>query len=362
MESLLDEIREKYPFVKIWAFESSNRIELQKIEIPFEHRGKGIGTDIIKRLQKYAQLVGKPIVLRPEAERGRKKDLERFYKGLGFVNNRGRNMDYSLSRTMYWRFKEWLCLSEGLKIIHIDPEEDWEYGDQAYQIARMVNIRPSRNKNPTIIALNDKEEVIGAAFTSWEDDHDASSQAREPIARWDFDIVVHPSWQGYEMVGMKLIRQAELERKNLEFQYDQKAYTRTWVVNPRLARILQTPRYGYTADSEYEDGSAHLTKYEGVISGVFWKQEGQGDKFVIRRSDGRYYSPTQNTNWRWHKDIRQAYIYHASRLPHVKQELESIHRDNWKYDKKTLENEIFAVVFIGDSKYEGVISGGYNEF
>lgn len=270
MESLLNNIREEYPFVKIWAFESSNRIELQQIEIPFEHRGRGIGSEIIKRLQKYAHSVGKPIVLRPKAERGRKRDLERFYKRLGFVDNKGRNMDYTLSspmsRTMYWRFKEWLCLAEGLKIIHIDPEEDWEYGDQAYQIAKMVNIRPSRNKNPTIIALNDKEEVIGAAFTAWENDEDASSQAGEPIAQWDFDVVVHPSWQGYEMVGMKLIRQAELERKNLESQYGQKAYTRTWVVNPRLARVLQTPRYGYTADSEYEDGSAHLTKYEGVIS------------------------------------------------------------------------------------------------
>lgn len=158
-------------------------------------------------------------------------------------------------------FKEWFILSEGLRIIHIDPEEDWEYGDQAYQIANMVKIRPSRNKSPTIIALNDKEEVIGAAFTSWENDEDASSEAGEPIAQWDFDVVVHPSWQGYEMVGMKLIRQAEAERKNMESQYGQKAYTRTWVVNPRLAKVLQTPRYGYEADSEYSDGSAHLRKW-----------------------------------------------------------------------------------------------------
>lgn len=64
---------------------------------------------------------------------------------------------------MVMKFKEWFLLSEGLQIIHIDPEEDWDYGEQAYQIAKMVNIRPSRNKNPTIIALNDKSEVIGVA-------------------------------------------------------------------------------------------------------------------------------------------------------------------------------------------------------
>lgn len=159
-------------------------------------------------------------------------------------------------------FKNWLTLNEGLKIIHIDPEEDWEMADQAYQIAKLVNIRPFSNKNPTIIALNDKDDVIGAAFTSWEDDHDMTQQAGEPVAHWDFDVVVHPQWQGYEMVGMKLIKQAEAEKKNLEGQYGQRAYSRMWVVNPRLARVLQTPKYGYTADSEYEDGSAHLSKWD----------------------------------------------------------------------------------------------------
>lgn len=112
IQELLDSIRNEYPFVKLWAFESNERIELQQIEVAKEHRGKGVGERIIETLKTYARSVGKPIVLRPEAERGRKKDLERFYKRLGFVNNSGRNMDYTLSspmaKTMYWRFKEWL--------------------------------------------------------------------------------------------------------------------------------------------------------------------------------------------------------------------------------------------------------------
>ena len=138
-------------------------------------------------------------------------------------------------------FKNWLTLHEGLQIIHIDPEEDWEMADQAYQIAKLVNIRASRNKNPTIIALNDKQDVIGAAFTSWEDDHDMTQQVGEPVAHWDFDVVVHPQWQGYEMVGMKLIRQAEAEKKNLEGQYGQRAYSRMWVVNPKLQECSRLP-------------------------------------------------------------------------------------------------------------------------
>lgn len=112
MQELLDSIRAEYPFVKLWAFESNTKIELQQIEVDKEHRGQGIGQKIIEMLKTYARMVSKPIVLRPEAERGRKKDLERFYKQLGFVNNSGRHMDYTLSspmaKTMYWRFKEWL--------------------------------------------------------------------------------------------------------------------------------------------------------------------------------------------------------------------------------------------------------------
>lgn len=125
MEELLQQIRSLYPTVKIWAFESSDRVELQQIEVPPAERGSGIGTQIMGMLKDYARSVGKPIVLRPEPERGKKKALERFYKRLGFVDNAGRHKDYTLSapfsKTMYWRFKEWLISeSIGIRYIHND--------------------------------------------------------------------------------------------------------------------------------------------------------------------------------------------------------------------------------------------------
>ena len=97
------------------------------------------------------------------------------------------------------KFTEWLNINENLQIFHINQEDDWEDAEQAYQIAKMVGIRPNRDKEPTIIAKNDKGEVIGAAFTSWSDDHDATQQAGEPIAQWDFDVVVHPHLSGKDM-------------------------------------------------------------------------------------------------------------------------------------------------------------------
>ena len=157
-------------------------------------------------------------------------------------------------------FKEWLYLQESVIIKHVDPEE-WEEAEQALAIAKMVNIRIDSSKDFTFVALNDNDDVIGAAYTNISTDHDASSHEGEEILVYSFDVVVHPKWQGYEMVGMQLIKACEQERDAIENERDVKVYTRLWVVNSRLAQVLQNPRFGYQLESEHGDGSAHLVKY-----------------------------------------------------------------------------------------------------
>lgn len=107
LDNILSDIGRDHPGVEVQAYETAYKIELMRIVVPEEMRGGGVGSEIIKKLQNYARSVGKPIVIMPEAERGRKGDLERFYLGLGFVHNRGRNKDFALSSplagTMYWR-------------------------------------------------------------------------------------------------------------------------------------------------------------------------------------------------------------------------------------------------------------------
>ena len=98
-------MREEYPGLKLDAYAAPEKIELQQIEAPV--KGGGIGTAVIQKLQDYARSVDKPIVLRPEPEPRKKEALMRFYKNLGFVVNKGRNKDYTLSSpfalTMYWK-------------------------------------------------------------------------------------------------------------------------------------------------------------------------------------------------------------------------------------------------------------------
>lgn len=127
LEALISDIVARHPGLRMEAYEGREKIELMSIEVPEDSRGAGTGTEAIRRLQDYARSVGKPIVLRPEASRGRKGDLDRFYKNLGFVHNRGRNTDFVLSsptsRTMYWRPR----MDENAEITDKWPVAKWKY-------------------------------------------------------------------------------------------------------------------------------------------------------------------------------------------------------------------------------------------
>jgi GNAT superfamily N-acetyltransferase len=107
LDALLQSLFQQYPGIKLDAWENDNRIELSTIEVPQKMRGNGIGSNILKSLKDYAQKVNKPIVLRPQADRGKIAALDRFYDRNEFVKNKGRNADYTLSSpfaaTRYWK-------------------------------------------------------------------------------------------------------------------------------------------------------------------------------------------------------------------------------------------------------------------
>ena len=91
--------------VECRAYEFGDHIVLDHLRVPSELRGGGLGSEFMKELCDYADSVGKRIelTLAPKApgettSRGRLVD---FYKGFGFMENRGRNIDYSRSCSMY---------------------------------------------------------------------------------------------------------------------------------------------------------------------------------------------------------------------------------------------------------------------
>lgn len=92
--------------------ERNGDITLHQIVIAKENRGKGLGTEKIKELQSFAQKNQLRIILTPDKSLGgsSKGRLEKFYRGLGFVKNSGRNKDYRINESYIWRptkLNEW---------------------------------------------------------------------------------------------------------------------------------------------------------------------------------------------------------------------------------------------------------------
>ena len=82
--------------------ENDTLITLSRIVVPKEKRNTGIGTDAMQQIIDYADQSGKRVALSPSSDFGGSKErLKEFYKRFGFVENKGRNKDFSISETMY---------------------------------------------------------------------------------------------------------------------------------------------------------------------------------------------------------------------------------------------------------------------
>ena len=108
IKQLEHSLEAKYPGLDLELWESNNGwIELAVIELPKDMRNFGYGTEIVNAVKAYAAQKGLPVILHPNSEKGKKEALEKFYRNLGFVFNRGRNTDFQLSHpfspTMYWK-------------------------------------------------------------------------------------------------------------------------------------------------------------------------------------------------------------------------------------------------------------------
>lgn len=167
MEELLDQIRSKHKSAEVEAHESKDRIELRKINVQPDKRNAGVGTDIIRMIKDYAAKVGKPIVLSPEHESGKKGALERFYRKNDFVHNKGRHMDYTLSsptaKTMYWRFKEWLQIKEAILDPKVTSLEKYKTDDGRPYINRNIHLTLDNKGNvvPYDYKTNKPHFVLG---------------------------------------------------------------------------------------------------------------------------------------------------------------------------------------------------------
>lgn len=78
-------------------------LTLSKIVVPKEQRGKGIGKQVMQEIVDYADQHGKTITLTPVKDFGATSvaRLTKFYKEFGFVENKGKNKDFTTKESMY---------------------------------------------------------------------------------------------------------------------------------------------------------------------------------------------------------------------------------------------------------------------
>ena len=95
---------EKYPDVEVDIFGDAKKgYELSKIKVPKDAQGSGLGTKVMSELVDAADTEGSRISLTPDTSFGGTSvsRLKDFYKRFGFVENKGRNKDFSTRNTMY---------------------------------------------------------------------------------------------------------------------------------------------------------------------------------------------------------------------------------------------------------------------
>ena len=101
-------LEKEYPELQELHLDNRNgALGVAMIRVKPEFRNQGVGGRVIHRLKQFAAEESVPIVLSPEADRGYKDDLHRFYRRRGFYRNFGRRADSRYTSvfapTMIWK-------------------------------------------------------------------------------------------------------------------------------------------------------------------------------------------------------------------------------------------------------------------
>jgi GNAT superfamily N-acetyltransferase len=99
-------LEKKHGLSKLHLYERRDgSINLSQIEVPKANRKQGIGSGALQDIVDYADSQGKRVVLSTaqkfSGSTTSSARLKKFYKRFGFVENKGRNKDFTISDSMY---------------------------------------------------------------------------------------------------------------------------------------------------------------------------------------------------------------------------------------------------------------------
>lgn len=102
-DAFIERLRERFPTLDFYVAVRSGSMSLDRVVVPKESRGTGLGTAFMKALTTEADQRKLVITLSPSTDFGGSSvsRLKTFYKQFGFVENKGRNKDFAISDAMY---------------------------------------------------------------------------------------------------------------------------------------------------------------------------------------------------------------------------------------------------------------------
>jgi len=103
VKNIAKSLQDKGLILDVYESAKTPLITLSRIEVPKQMRNTGMGTKALEELTQYADESAKTIALSPSKDFGATSvdRLKDFYKRFGFVENKGRNKDFSISESMY---------------------------------------------------------------------------------------------------------------------------------------------------------------------------------------------------------------------------------------------------------------------
>lgn len=107
ISALSTSLKSKYPIKDLFlSINSVGNLRIVSIIIDKEHRNMNVGSDIIKEINQFADKNNLKITLTPglkDKHHGTtsRSRLIKFYKKFGFIENKGRNKDFTISDLMY---------------------------------------------------------------------------------------------------------------------------------------------------------------------------------------------------------------------------------------------------------------------
>ncbi len=102
-DAFIKQLHQQFPTLDFYIGIRADSMSLDRVVVPKESRGTGLGTAFMKALTQEADRRRLPITLSPSTDFGGSSvaRLKSFYKQFGFVENKGRHKDFAISDSMY---------------------------------------------------------------------------------------------------------------------------------------------------------------------------------------------------------------------------------------------------------------------